>query len=125
MTGGYEDHFVSPYPCLTLRGQSYISKVLDPENVFKVLFLGRVQVQGKKAGSDPGWHAHPWLQAPNQKVTSIGQTSVCLSLCANVSPQLLSILKHKGTQRVIAHVSLKVLQISNKNSTQCMCLFIC
>ena len=48
--------------CFTLRGQSYISKVPDPEKAFNMLFLGRVQVHGKKGRvrSVPGRHAHPW-----------------------------------------------------------------
>ena len=53
MTGGYEDNFVGPTLCFILRGQSDIREVPDPENVFKALFLGRVRVHGKKAGSDP------------------------------------------------------------------------
>ena len=32
------------------------------------------------------------------QIKKLHQTSVCLSLCASVSPQLLSILKQKGTQ---------------------------
>merc|ERR1719319_129328 len=39
--------------CFTLRGQSYISKVPDPEKAFNMLFLGRVRVHGKMSESDP------------------------------------------------------------------------
>jgi len=39
--------------CFTLRGQSYIRKVPDPEKAFNMLFLGRVRVHGKMAESDP------------------------------------------------------------------------
>jgi len=53
MIGGYEDNLVGPILCFTLRGQSDIREIPDPENVFKALFLGRVRVHGKKAGSDP------------------------------------------------------------------------
>ena len=52
-TGGYKDHSVGPGLCFTLRGQSYISKVPDPEKAFNMIFLGRVRVHGKKAESDP------------------------------------------------------------------------
>ena len=53
MIGGYEDNLVGPILCFTLRGQSDIREIPDPKNVFKELFLGRVRVHGKKAGSDP------------------------------------------------------------------------
>merc|ERR1719509_745315 len=39
--------------CFNLRGQSYISKVPDPEKAFNMLFLGRVRVHGKMSESDP------------------------------------------------------------------------
>ena len=52
-TGGYEDHFMGPILCFTLRGQSNIRKVPDPENAFNMIFLGRVRVHGKNAESDP------------------------------------------------------------------------
>ena len=60
--------------CFTLRDQSYISKVSDPEKAFNMLFLGRVRVHGKKAESDPfpggmptldAWyseHGHAWYR---------------------------------------------------------------
>ena len=53
MIGGYEDNLVGPILCFTLRGQSDIREIPDPNNVFKALFFGRVRVHGKKAGSDP------------------------------------------------------------------------
>ena len=44
---------MGPILCFTLRDQSYISKVPDPEKAFNMLILGRVRVHGKKAESDP------------------------------------------------------------------------
>ena len=35
MAGGNQDHLVGPILCFTLRDQSYISKVPDPQKVFK------------------------------------------------------------------------------------------
>jgi len=52
-TGGYKDHFMGTNLRFTLIGQSYISKVPDPEKAFNMIFLGRVRVHGKKAESDP------------------------------------------------------------------------
>ena len=34
MAGGNQDHLVGPVLCFTLRDQSYISKVPDPQKVF-------------------------------------------------------------------------------------------
>ena len=34
MAGGNQDHLVGPILCFTLRDQSYISKVPDPQKVF-------------------------------------------------------------------------------------------
>ena len=68
MTGGYEDNFVGPTLCFTLRGQSDIREIPDPENVFKALFLGRVRVHGKKAGSDPIPGGMPTLQSKLKRI---------------------------------------------------------
>ena len=82
-TGGYEDHFMGQILCFTLRGQSYISKVPDPEKAFNMLFLGRVRVHGKKAESDPFPGGMPTLaqrpsESMNVETSNISQTTLSL-----------------------------------------------
>ena len=71
MAGGNQDHLVGPILCFTLRDQSYISKVPDPQKVFNRTEWISVLAEpnpirfGKssKMNSSPTGH-WPWPQPP-------------------------------------------------------------
>ena len=72
MAGGNQDHLVGPILCFTLRDQSYISKVPDPQKVFNRTEWISVLAEpnpirfGKSSKMNSSLQVSPSLQVPAQ-----------------------------------------------------------
>ena len=113
-TGGYEDHFMGPILCFTLRGQSNIRKVPDPENAFNMLFLGRVRVHGKNAESDPFPGGMPTLAPQVPPLAPLISLGLSITAAASLGMQEVALyLSPLRKHQVNHHFLLLLLRYSS------------